>query len=82
MLYHEHGGQMSSEGNGLQVARRMVLESYAARPWFRPRLLDAWDGVMEWDAARLAQRSGDRRVALRHLAPCRAQSETAPSAPA
>lgn len=67
VLYHEHGAQMSSDGNRLQIARRMVLESYAARPWFRRELLDAWDGVMGWDAARLAQRSGDGRLALRHL---------------
>jgi hypothetical protein len=67
VLYHEHGAQMSSDGNRLQIARRMVLESYAARPWFRRELLDAWDSVMGWDAARLAQRSGDGRLALRHL---------------
>jgi hypothetical protein len=67
VLYHEHAGQMSSDGNRLQIARRVVLASYAARPWFRPQLLDAWDGVMEWDTARLAQRSGDGRGALRHL---------------
>ena len=68
VLYHEHGGQMSAEGNGLQVARRAVLESCAARPWFRPQLLDAWDGVVEWDAARSAQRAGEGRQALGHIA--------------
>jgi glycosyltransferase involved in cell wall biosynthesis len=68
VLYHEHAGQMTAESNRLQVARREVLESYAERPWFRPELLDAWDGVMGWDAARLAQRSGDHRAAVRHLA--------------
>jgi GT2 family glycosyltransferase len=68
VLYHEHAGQMSGAGNALQVARRAVLESYAERPWFRPQLLEAWDGVVQWDAARSAQRSGQRRLALNHLA--------------
>jgi glycosyltransferase involved in cell wall biosynthesis len=68
VLYHEHAGQMTADSNRLQVARRKVLESYADRAWFRPALLDAWDGVMGWDAARLAHRTGDRRRALRHLA--------------
>jgi GT2 family glycosyltransferase len=67
VLYHEHAAQMSSEGNRLQLARRTVLKSYSARPWFRPELLDEWDGVMAWDAARLARRSGDGRGALRHM---------------
>jgi hypothetical protein len=68
VLYHEHGGQMSAAGNGLQLARRAVLESYAGRSWFRPQLLDAWDGVVGWDAARSAQRAGEGRLALAHLA--------------
>jgi glycosyltransferase involved in cell wall biosynthesis len=68
VLYHEHGGQMSAEGNGLQVARRAVLESCAGRPWFRPQLVDAWDGVVQWDAARSAQRAGESRRAMGHLA--------------
>ena len=81
VLYHEHGAQMSSDGNRLQLARRMVLESYSARPWFRPQLLDEWDGVMGWDAARLASESGDGRVALRHLGRVARRSETTASAP-
>ena len=68
VLYHEHGGQMSGAGNALQLGRRAVLESCAGRPWFRPQLLDAWDGVVQWDAARAAQRSGEGRLALGHLA--------------
>jgi glycosyltransferase involved in cell wall biosynthesis len=68
VLYYEHAGQMTADGNRLQVARRKVLESYSDRSWFRPALLDAWDGVIGWDAARLAERSGDRGLALRHLA--------------
>jgi GT2 family glycosyltransferase len=67
VLYHEHGGQMSGAGNALQLARRAVLESCADRPWFRAQLLDAWDGIVQWDAARSAQRSGEGRLALAHL---------------
>ena len=67
VLYHERAEQSPGAGNALQAARRRVLESYSARPWFRPQLLDAWDGVMSWDAARSAQRSGEGRLALRHL---------------
>lgn len=68
VLYHEHGGQMSGAGNALQLARRAVLESCAGRPWFRPQLLEEWDGIVEWDAARSAQRAGEGRLALGHLA--------------
>jgi glycosyltransferase involved in cell wall biosynthesis len=68
VLYHEHAGQMTGTSNALQTGRRMVLETYADRPWFDARLLDRWDGVMSWDAARLAQWSGDGRLAISHLA--------------
>jgi GT2 family glycosyltransferase len=67
VLYHEHAGQMTGDGNDLQLARRAVLESYAGRAWYSPQLLDAWDGVMAWDAARTAQRSGDWLLALGRL---------------
>jgi hypothetical protein len=67
VIYHEHAGQMTGQGNRLQVARRAVLESCVDRPWFDPGLLAAWDGVMAWDAARSAQRSGDLRLALAYL---------------
>ena len=42
--------------------------SCAGRPWFRPQLLEEWDGIVEWDAARSAQRAGEGRRALGHLA--------------
>jgi hypothetical protein len=67
-IYHEHAGQMTADGNKLQVARRAVLESCADRPWFDPSLLTEWDGVMAWDAARTAQRSRELRAAFGHLA--------------
>jgi hypothetical protein len=68
VIYHEHPGQMTADGNKLQVARRAVLESCADRPWFDPSLLTEWDGVMAWDAARTAQRSGELGAAFGHLA--------------
>jgi GT2 family glycosyltransferase len=68
VLYHDHAEESPGSGNALQLARRRVLESYVDRPWFPPHLLDSWDGIMGWDAARLAQRAGDGRLALRHLA--------------
>jgi GT2 family glycosyltransferase len=67
VIYHDHAGDTPGSGNALQLARRRVLESYVDRPWFRPQVLDAWEGVMGWDAARFAQRSGDGRLALRHV---------------
>jgi hypothetical protein len=59
---------MSADGNRLQRARREILDANRDRPWFRPELIDAWDGVMGWDAARMALRAGDRRRAVRELA--------------
>jgi hypothetical protein len=68
VVYHEQAGAGPVAGPGLQIARRRVLESYTDRPWFRAEVLDAWQGIMSWDAARAAQRSGDYSAAARHLA--------------
>lgn len=69
VLYHVHEAQISGDDAGLQARRRRVLEEYADRPWFEPRLLRAWDAIMAWDSARSAQRAGDIRTALLRLKP-------------
>ena len=59
VVYHEHAGQVSSDGRALLEAARAVLLQYSDRPWMTPHLLDQWDAVLAWHDFRIALARGD-----------------------
>ena len=65
--YHEHEGQVSQGRARMQVAELEVLEGYRGRPWYRDSLRHRLLVKSDWDTARAALATGERRLAARHL---------------
>lgn len=63
--YHVHGGQMSLDVSRMEHALRGVVESHIARTAAPHRLLIRREGVLAWDALRLAMRRRQRLDALK-----------------
>ncbi|HTW08970.1 MAG TPA: glycosyltransferase family A protein [Acidimicrobiales bacterium] len=57
-LYHQHGGQLSSNRDAMRAANTQIMNKYESRSWISPRLrqrvavVDTWDHLQACRAAR------------------------------
>jgi glycosyltransferase involved in cell wall biosynthesis len=68
VLYHLHGGQVTTDVGMMADAHRGVARRYSDRPWFDPAILERWEGGASYDAAKRALSSGRPAEATRHIA--------------
>src|SRR5262249_41656004 len=67
VLYHMHGGQVTTDTELMARGHRAVAGRYEQRPWWSPRRLRRWEGGAGYDAARQALADGRAGEALTRL---------------